>query len=179
MDCLTSKHRRKNMFDIRSKNTKPEKVVHPGLWKRGFRYQLNYKRLPGHPCLVLRKNRTSIVGCFWHGHHKDMLEFDSTESCKIPKTSHAFWVAKIRRNRERDSEEQSTISTMGWQCIIVRESELVPQKREETLDSIAFTWNHIWLQDHHAKAVQYLSMNEDVLQISMAAEFEEIKLSKD
>ena len=59
------------MAAIRSKDTKPEMIVRRGLWKRGFRYRLNHKRLPGHPDLVLRKYRTCIFvnGCFWHGHH--------------------------------------------------------------------------------------------------------------
>lgn len=43
------------MSAIRSKDTKPEMIVRRGLWKSGFRYRLNHKRLPGHPDLVLRK----------------------------------------------------------------------------------------------------------------------------
>ena len=59
-DHLTKEQRHKNMAAIRSKDTKPEMIVRHGLWKRGFRYRLNYKRLPGHPDLVLRKYRTCI-----------------------------------------------------------------------------------------------------------------------
>ncbi len=73
--CISSAEREQarrsaNMAAIRSKDTKPEMIVRRGLWKRGFRYRLNYKRLPGHPDLVLRKYRTCIFvnGCFWHGH---------------------------------------------------------------------------------------------------------------
>ena len=40
------------------------------------------------------------------------------------------------------------MAAMGWHCITVWECELKPSKQEETLDSIAFTLNHIWLQDH-------------------------------
>ena len=43
-------------------------------------------------------------------------------------------------------------------------------KREDTLDSIAFTLNHIWLQDHGAKVVPYLKVEEEDLQMPMAAE---------
>ena len=70
MDHLTPQQRHKNMAAIRGKNTKPEMIVRKGLWKRGFRYRLNHRRLPGHPDLVLRKYRTCIFvnGCFWHGH---------------------------------------------------------------------------------------------------------------
>ena len=161
------------MAAIRSKDTKPEMIVRKGLWKKGFRYRLNHKRLPGHPDLVLRKYRTCIFinGCFWHGHNVSLTpdpsltpnpspkgEGDSkgegseyivnSECCKIPKTNREFWVAKIRRNKERDMEEQRRLAEMGWHCITVWECDLKPSKREQTLESIAFTLNHIWLQDH-------------------------------
>lgn len=73
---------------------------------------------------------------------------ESSACCKIPATNHEFWVAKIRRNKERDKEEQKKLAAMGWHCITVWECELKPSKQEETLDSIAFTLNHIYLQDH-------------------------------
>lgn len=46
MDHLTKQQRSKNMAAIRNKDTKPEMIVRRGLWKRGFRYRLNCKRLP-------------------------------------------------------------------------------------------------------------------------------------
>ena len=93
-DHLTKEQRHKNMAAIRSKDTKPEMIVRHGLWKRGFRYRLNYKRLPGHPDLVLRKYRTCIFvnGCFWHGHDVDMIQPENSKCCKIPKTNRDFWV---------------------------------------------------------------------------------------
>ena len=129
------------MAASRGKNTKPEIIVRKGLFKRGFRYRLNHKRLIGHPDLVLRKYRTCIFvnGCFWHGH----------EGCsKIPSTNREFWEAKIRRNKERDIDTQKELAKMGWHCITVWECELKPNIREKTLDSLAFTLNRIFLQDH-------------------------------
>jgi DNA mismatch endonuclease (patch repair protein) len=113
MDKLSAQQRHANMAAIRSKDTKPEMIVRRGLWKRGFRYRLNHKRLPGHPDLVLRKYRTCI-----------------------------------------------------WEC------ELKPSKREETLESIAFTLNHIWLKDHGAKAVPYPKVDEESENYLKAAEEE-------
>ena len=181
MDKLSAQQRHANMAAIRSKDTKPEMIVRKGLWRRGFRYRLNHKRLPGHPDLVLRKYRTCIFvnGCFWHGHNvmfegrgkmEDLIL--NSECCKIPKTNREFWVAKIRRNKERDKEEQRKLAEMGWHCIIVWECELKPSKREETLDSIAFTLNHIWLQDHGAKTTPYPQLEEENMQMPMAAESE-------
>ena len=160
MDKLSKLQRHNNMAAIRSKDTKPEMIVRKGLWRRGFRYRLNHKRLPGHPDLVLRKYRTCIFvnGCFWHGHLVDMQTLDNSGCCKIPKTNRDFWVAKIRRNKERDKEEQRKLAEMGWHCI--------------TLDSIAFTLNHIWLQDHGAKTTPYPQLEEENMQMPMAAESE-------
>jgi DNA mismatch endonuclease (patch repair protein) len=189
MDKLTPQQRHKTMAAIRSKDTKPERIlcrakrqsraVRRGLWKRGFRYRLNHKRLPGHPDLVLRKYRTCIFvnGCFWHGHGVTVspvqdsgFMVQGSECCKIPKTNREFWVAKIRRNKERDREEQKKLAEMGWHCITIWECELTPKKREETLESIAFTLNHIWLQDHQTKVVSYPKLEEEDMQMPMAAE---------
>ena len=178
MDSLTAQQRHANMAAIRSKDTKPEMIVRRGLWKRGFRYRLNHKRLPGHPDLVLKKYRTCIFvnGCFWHGHHIN-LQFDdlqftieNSECCKIPKTNREFWITKIRRNKERDKDEQKKLAAMGWHSITVWECELKPSKREETLESIAFTLNHIWLQDHKGKVISYPKLEEEDMNMPMAAE---------
>ncbi|MBR6319378.1 MAG: DNA mismatch endonuclease Vsr [Prevotella sp.] len=158
MDKFSHEQRSKCMAAIRSKDTKPELTVRRGLWSRGFRYRLNHSRLPGHPDLVLRKYRTCIFvnGCFWHGHHVHLPSGDSpfavenSKCCKIPATNRDFWMAKIRRNQERDRQEKRQLAAMGWHCITVWECELTPQRREETLASIAFTLNHIYLQDHAA-----------------------------
>ncbi|MBO4839782.1 MAG: DNA mismatch endonuclease Vsr [Bacteroidaceae bacterium] len=137
------------MSSIHSKDTKPEMIVRRGLWKRGFRYRLNYKRLPGHPDIVLRKYRTCIFvnGCFWHGHYVDVNKMESSNCCRLPRTNKEFWVNKITRNKERDKEEQKKLASMGWHCITIWECELKPKLREQTLDSLAYTLNHIWLQD--------------------------------
>lgn len=122
MDHLTPQQRHKTMAAIHNKNTKPEMIVRRGLWKRGFRYRLNHKRLPGHPDLVLRKYRICIFvnGCFWHGHLVELSKMESSSCCKIPTTNHDFWVAKIRMNKERDKEEQS-----NWQLEVKMSDRVV------------------------------------------------------
>ncbi|MBR3477687.1 MAG: very short patch repair endonuclease [Bacteroidaceae bacterium] len=175
MDHLSPQQRHTNMAAIRGKDTKPEMIVRKGLWKRGFRYRLNHKRLPGHPDLVLRKYRTCIFvnGCFWHGHHTQCIMhnsqfiIESSECCKIPKTNREFWVTKIRRNKERDKREQQMLAELGWHCITVWECELKPKRREQTLESIAYTLNEIYLQDRRTKPHNYECEDGEYL---MAAE---------
>lgn len=78
-------------------------------------------------------------------------------------------IAKIRRNKERDKEEQRKLAEMGWHCITVWECELTPKRCEETLESIVFTLNHIWLQDHSVKG-DFYPKEEESNPISIAAE---------
>lgn len=153
------------MAAIRGKDTKPEMIVRRGLWRMGFRYRLNHKRLPGHPDLVLKKYRTCIFvnGCFWHGHNVDITIFENTDCCKIPKTNREFWIEKIRRNKERDIEEQKRLAEMGWHCITIWECELKPSKREATLKSLAYTINKIWLDDHAVIGKPYELPEEEML----------------
>ena len=154
MDRLSAEQRHKNMAAIHSKDTKPEMIVRKGLWSKGFRYRLNSPRLPGHPDLVLRKYRTCIFvnGCFWHGHEG---------CCKIPNTNREFWVAKIKRNQERDIETQKRLAEMGWHCITIWECELKPSNREQTLKSLAFTLNKIWLEEHAFIGKPYPKLEEE------------------
>ena len=160
------------MAAIHSKDTKPEMIVRRGLWRKGFRYRLNHKRLPGHPDLVLKKYRTCIFinGCFWHGHLLDLIIMESSACCMIPTTNHDFWVAKIRRNQQRDIEEQRELAEMGWHCITVWECELKPSKREDTLKSLAYTLNKIWLEDHAAIGRPYHDMEEEGVMLKAAEE---------
>ena len=154
MDHFTPKQRSKTMAAIHSKDTKPEMIVRKGLWSKGFRYRLNSPRLPGHPDMVLKKYRTCIFvnGCFWHGHEG---------CCKIPNTNREFWVAKIKRNQERDIETQKRLAEMGWHCITIWECELKPSKREQTLKSLAFTLNKIWLEEHAVIGKPYPQLEEE------------------
>ena len=154
MDKLSTEQRHKTMAAIHAKDTKPEWIVRRGLWSRGFRYRLNSPKLPGRPDLVLRKYRTCIFvnGCFWHGH----------EGCyKTPQTNSEFWDAKIKRNRKRDIEKQKRLAEMGWHCITIWECELKPSKREETLRSLVYTLNKIWLDDHSIVGKPYPKIEEE------------------
>lgn len=193
MDRLTPQQRHFNMAAIHGKDTKPEMVVRKWLWGNGFRYRLNHKRLPGKPDIVLLKYRTCIFvnGCFWHGHlvaetPSESLEFsveslesvesikwkvESSECCKIPKTNTEFWVNKIRRNKERDVEVQKQLAAMGWHCITIWECELKPKVREKTLESLGYTLNKIFLQDHR---VMHYELPEEEPMMVAEEDFDEL-----
>ena len=131
-DTLTPDQRHQNMAAIHSSSTKPEVKLRHALWGLGFRYRVNDKRLPGSPDIVLPKYRTAIFvhGCFWHGH----------KGCKnytVPKTNTDFWVAKVRRNQERDQEVWRKLEAKGWNVIIVWECELENSRLQETVAHVS------------------------------------------
>ena len=159
-DVHTPEQRSYNMSRIHGKNTKPEELVRKYLFSQGFRYRKNDARLPGKPDIVLPKYKTVIFvnGCFWHGH----------EGCRyytIPKTNTEFWVNKVKRNKERDLKVQHELAAMGWHSITIWECELKPVKREDKLESLAYTLNKIFLQDRTVK--RYEKLEEEPM---MAAE---------
>ena len=81
----------------------------------------------------------------------DFRKMQSSECCKIPKTNREFWVRKILRNKERDIEVQKKLALMGWHSIVVWECELKQKVKDKTLERLAFTLNHIFLQDHQIR----------------------------
>jgi len=120
-----------NMSMIKGKNTKPEIMVRKFLFQNGFRYRINYSKLPGKPDIVLPKYKTVIFinGCFWHGH----------EGCKyfvIPKTRTDWWLEKINGTIERDKKKMSALESLGWKVLTVWECELKPKKRAKTLENL-------------------------------------------
>ena len=46
-DNLTAEQRKKNMQNIKSKDTKIELALRKALWSKGYRYRKNYQKLPG------------------------------------------------------------------------------------------------------------------------------------
>ena len=131
MDKITPEQRHYTMSRIRGKDTKPEILVRKYLFSEGFRFRKNDKRYPGHPDIVLPKYKTVVFvnGCFWHGH----------KGCKyytVPKTNTEFWVAKVRRNQERDRADAEALEAMGWTVITVWECQLDRNSIEITLKNL-------------------------------------------
>lgn len=155
---MSARSRSYNMSCIHSKDTMPEMIVRKYLWRHGFRYRLNHPRLPGKPDVVLRKYRTCVFvnGCFWHGH-------DDCKAFRIPKSNVDFWTKKIRRNKERDKEVQVALARMGWHCITVWECQLKPNVRAKTLESLAYTLNKIFLQDHSIRCYEVPEEKHDMV----------------
>jgi len=118
-DRISPEHRSWNMSRIRGKDTSIEVAVRKYLFRLGFRFRKNDKRLPRKPDVVLPKYKTVIFvhGCFWHRH----------PGCKLaatPKTRIDFWKEKFARNVSNDQKNRSELNSLGWNVFVLWECEL-------------------------------------------------------
>lgn len=99
----------KRMKALSTKKSKVESVLAKALWKRGYRYRLNYKKLPGTPDIVLVKYRIAIFvdGEFWHG--KDF----NVNKEKL-RNNKSYWIEKIEENIQRDIKNDNLLRQMDW-----------------------------------------------------------------
>lgn len=124
MDRLTPDQRSWNMSRIRGRDTHPERVVRSLLHRRGFRFVLGRRDLPGKPDIVLPRWRSVIFvhGCFWHRHR-------GCKNAVLPKTRPAFWSAKLAGNVARDAKNARRLTLLGWRVLVVWECELTDPAR--------------------------------------------------
>ena len=122
-DIFDTEKRSKIMSKIRSKNTKPELVLRSALHKKGLRYRLHAKELPGRPVIVFRPQKIAVQvrGCFWHLH--DCIDGH------IPLTRQDYWREKLHKNKRRDATNDRLLKENGWEVICVWECELSSQKK--------------------------------------------------
>lgn len=119
MDHVDKAKRSEIMASVKGKDTSPELLVRKELHRRGFRYRLYPKDIPGKPDLVFPKFNAIIFihGCFWHGHN--------CEKGKLPKSNLSFWEEKIVKNKQRDRKNVVKLKKEGykiltiWQCKII------------------------------------------------------------
>lgn len=129
MDTVDRKTRSSIMSRVKGKHTKPELLVRKALYAAGFRYRLHYKKLPGHPDIVLPKYKAIVLvnGCFWHGHKCHLGT--------IPATRRRFWLKKFDENRRRDQKNIRTYTEHGWRVIVIWECAL-KGKRSGKFDKV-------------------------------------------
>ncbi len=97
------------MGKIRGKNTKPEMLFRKALWRKGVRYRVDSKKLPGKPDISIQKYKLAIFidGEFWHG-------YNWLERKPSLKSNRGFWIPKIERNMQRDQEVNAQLQEMNF-----------------------------------------------------------------
>ena len=135
-----------NMRHIHSTDTSIELQLRKALWHKGYRYRKNYKTLPGSPDIALTKYKIAIF-CdseFFHGKDWDVLKL------RLEKGQNSeFWINKITRNQNRDTEDDKKLLFLGWtvlhfwgkdilkhtdECLTVIEETIFENKLNEPVD---------------------------------------------
>lgn len=99
----------KRMSKVRLKGNSIETMLAKELWRQGYRYRLNYKKLPGSPDIAITKYKIAIFvdGEFWHG-----KDFDKRKISL--KSNKNYWIRKIEENMERDLKVDKQLQELGW-----------------------------------------------------------------
>jgi len=129
----TTKKRSKIMSRIRGKNTKPELLFRKALWKKGVRYRVDNKKLPGKPDVSIQKYKLAIFidGEFWHGYNWD-------ERKDKVKSNRDFWIPKIERNMQRDRQVNRDLNQMGYTVFRFWEQEIKKELQKCINDVMVF-----------------------------------------
>ena len=110
----------KRMANVHLKRGKAETLLAKSLWHLGYRYRLNYRKLPGSPDIAITTRKIAIFvdGEFWHGSNWD-------ERKPKLKSNRDYWIEKIEENIARDKRNNESLANMGWQVIRFWEKEVL------------------------------------------------------
>jgi len=99
----------RRMAKVKLKKGNAERTLAKKLWHEGFRYWLNYKKLPGSPDIAIQKYHIAVFvdGEFWHG-------YDWERRKPRLKRNREYWIEKIEENMERDSRVNKELVALGW-----------------------------------------------------------------
>ena len=170
-DTLSLEQRHKNMSAIRSTGGKLEVALRSQLFKFGFRFRKNDKRLAGSPDIVFPHYKAVIFinGCFWHAHgwspknkkgkkaqksemikssllEENILYSLKCEKFRMPRTNPDFWRQKFTRNRERDIRDIEKLLEEGWRVGVVWECSITGRLRKQKILSTAEKIS-LWLEE--------------------------------
>ncbi|MGH4032702.1 very short patch repair endonuclease [Actinomycetota bacterium Odt1-20B] len=115
----SSAARRRNMQAIRSRDTKPERLIRRLLHAQGLRYRVAAKPLPElrrTADIVFRPAKVAVFidGCYWHG---------CPDHYVPPKTNQGYWSNKVAGNMARDRDTDRHLTEAGWTVLRFWEHE--------------------------------------------------------
>jgi DNA mismatch endonuclease, patch repair protein len=123
MDDLSKEDRRKNMQNIRSKNTIPELFVMNELKRRKIYFARHVNKIFGKPDIVFRRRKVIVFidSDFWHCNPKIFI---------MPTTNVEYWKKEIQKNLERDKLVNKILKKEGWRVIRFWESDIKKDKNK-------------------------------------------------
>lgn len=98
------------MLGNRSRDTRPELAIRSAVHRRGLRYRVAVRPIPGvrrSADLAFAGARVAVFvdGCFWHGCPEHYVESLSNRE---------YWGEKIAGNRARDTDTNAKFLAHGW-----------------------------------------------------------------
>lgn len=99
----------KRMSRVKLKHGDAEAAIAKALWHDGYRYWLDYKKLPGSPDIAIQKYHVAVFvdGEFWHG-------YEWEERKPKLKRNRDYWIEKIEENMARDQRVDQQLRAIGW-----------------------------------------------------------------
>lgn len=115
----------RRMSKVKLKQGDAEKLLAKELWHAGYRYRMNWKKLPGSPDIAILKYKIAIFvdGEFWHG-------FNWDEKKPKLRRNRDYWIQKIEENMERDSRVDKELLALGWVPVHFWTKEVTKSKNE-------------------------------------------------
>jgi DNA mismatch endonuclease, patch repair protein len=107
---------RRQMSAMPTRDTATEMALRRELHKRGLRFRVQLRTIPGRPDIALTRAQIAVFvdGCFWH-------------RCPVhgtaPKNNGGWWAAKLDANVDRDRRKDSQLRELGWLPIHVWEHD--------------------------------------------------------
>jgi DNA mismatch endonuclease (patch repair protein) len=130
------------MQSNRSRDTGPEVALRSELHRLGLRFRVATRPMPSvrrTVDVVFSRVQVAVFldGCYWHG---------CPEHHRLPVLNRDYWLAKVRRNRDRDAATDELLGAASWHVIRVWEHEdpkiaaihiasVVRERRARTSDS--------------------------------------------
>jgi DNA mismatch endonuclease (patch repair protein) len=105
----------------RGTDTAHELLLRKELWRLGLRYRKHATHLPGKPDLAFASARVAVFcdGDFWHGR-----DWRRLRARLARRHNPEYWLAKIKRNRARDRENNALLARLGWAVLRLWESDI-------------------------------------------------------
>ena len=125
--------RSRNMAAIRRTDTKPEIALRRHLHAHGFRFRKDHRLdLPGgrvRPDIVFTRWKVAVFvdSCFWHV---------CPEHGREPTSNEWYWTPKLRRNVERDREQNAVLEASGWVVVRIWEHEGLEESAQRVVAAL-------------------------------------------
>lgn len=114
------------MAAVKAKDSKAEVALRSALFRRGLRFRKHTRSIIGVPDIAFTGARLVVFvdSDYWHGRAlQDEGEAAFRGTMRTARVD--WWVAKLKRNIERDHEVTAALTRDGWTVIRVWESDVL------------------------------------------------------